>query len=78
MKPRGKLKTAAAVTASLGMICAATGCYQGVSTSEDVRILQTEYASSKRVAMLVERSDHAALSGTTVLEGEPGDVSPVY
>ncbi len=43
-----------------------TGCYQGVATSEDVRVLQAEFSARKRVAMLVERSDHAALSGTTV------------
>ena len=54
------------VVGLLAMVCATTGCYQGVSKSEEVRILQTESASPKRVALLVERSDHAALSGTTL------------
>ena len=39
--------------------------YKGVADSETVKIIQAEWASPKRVAMLVERSDHAALSGNT-------------
>ena len=39
--------------------------YHGVSDSETVEILQTEWASHNHVAQLVRRSDHAALSGDT-------------
>ena len=42
------------------------GCYDGVGRSESVDVLQTEYSTHKRVAMVVERSDHAALSATTL------------
>jgi hypothetical protein len=42
------------------------GCYKGVSDSDIIHVLQTEVAAPNRVAMLVERSDHAALSGTNL------------
>ena len=41
------------------------GCYQGVSQSEIVQVIETQTSPSNHVAMLVERSDHAALSGNT-------------
>lgn len=41
------------------------GCYSGVSDSDTVQVVQTAYGSPNRVAMLVERSDNAALSGNT-------------
>jgi hypothetical protein len=41
-------------------------CYQGVSKTEDIYILQVASASSNLTATVVERSDHAALSGTTL------------
>ena len=37
----------------------------GVSDSETVEIVQKELASRNRVALLVRRSDHTALSGDT-------------
>jgi hypothetical protein len=43
-----------------------SSCYQGVAGSEELQILQTEMSSNQRVAMLVERCDHAALSGNTL------------
>jgi hypothetical protein len=43
-----------------------SGCYQGAARSENLEILQTQLSASNRVATLVERSDHAALSGVTV------------
>ena len=42
-----------------------SGCYQGVANSEKLQILQIAYGAPNRVAMIVERSDHAALSGST-------------
>jgi len=51
---------------SLGLaILLLAGCYQGVSNSEIVRIVDVKAQPPDRVAMLVERSDHAALSGNT-------------
>ena len=41
------------------------GCYQGVSNSEIVQVIETQTSPSNHVAMLIERSDHAALSGNT-------------
>jgi hypothetical protein len=37
--------------------------FHGVADADNVQIAQTEFASNKHVAMLVERSDKAALSG---------------
>ena len=42
-----------------------SGCYQGVSNSEILQLVEVQTSPSNHVAMLVERSDHAALSGNT-------------
>ncbi len=39
--------------------------FHGASDSDIIEIVQTQFASPHRVAMLVRRSDHAALSGDT-------------
>ena len=44
---------------------ALVGCYRGASQSDIVQIVDTQVSTSRHVAMLVERSDHAALSGPT-------------
>ena len=40
--------------------------WHGVARADQVDILETATASSGRIAMLIERSDHAALSGSDV------------
>jgi len=59
------------IIASIAVCCVATVWlflfgYKGIATSENVEILQSESSSNGRTAMLVERSDHAALSGNTL------------
>jgi hypothetical protein len=53
----------------LTLILAMLGCssllFKGVSDSESVEVLQSVDSSNGRIAMLVRRSDHAALSGDT-------------
>ncbi len=41
------------------------GCYRGASKSDVVQVVDIQISASHHVAMLVERSDHAALSGPT-------------
>ena len=47
------------------MMLALNGCYQGISNSEIVKVVEEQTSSSNHTAMLVERADHAALSGVT-------------
>jgi hypothetical protein len=66
------LRRMAHVATILSLTCSITcwfvlGCYAGVSDSDTVEVVQTTYGSPNRVAMLVERSDHAALSGNTFI-----------
>lgn len=44
---------------------ALVGCYRGASNSDIVQIIDTQMSTSHHAAMLVERSDRAALSGPT-------------
>jgi hypothetical protein len=48
----------------LGFV-AIVGCYKGASQSDLVQVIDTQMSTSHHVAMLVERSDNAALSGPT-------------
>lgn len=50
---------------SLIVLFITISCYKGVSKNDEVRIVEAEVSSSRRVAMLIKRSDHAALSGNT-------------
>ena len=55
-----------AISSAIIVWCAFTFLtFHGVADSETVEILQTRLASQNRVAMLIRRSDHTALSGNT-------------
>jgi hypothetical protein len=65
MKPQCRSIYIACLLLVFCSFSALVGCYRGASKSDIVQIVDTQVSTSHHVAMLVERSDHAALSGPT-------------